>query len=243
MNNLEMLKKNGKVMMNDVAYVCWQIWKIRCKMVMERKHINIKEVSRRTKDAIKEFYKLKGNMNINCRENEKGSRSNADSWEKPMERYLKVNCDGAVDVRTKVVESGVIVKNSEGNVVDGVGKRRMADNAIMAKALSLRDEIELVIARKWQKVILEIDAKELQYVMTNKSQLINWRIRHLIVDIQRLLRLIPGWKIRIIKKVTNAAANWIAVQTKLGMCSPEWIRHHPSFLVGILDKDGIPAPP
>ena len=34
----EVLKGKGQeVLMNDIAYVCWQIWKIRCEMVMERK--------------------------------------------------------------------------------------------------------------------------------------------------------------------------------------------------------------
>ena len=46
-------------------------------------------------------------------------------------------------------------------MVDGVGKRNMADCALMVEAFALRDGIKLVVARKWKKVLLEIDAKEL----------------------------------------------------------------------------------
>ena len=68
LNSIEVLKKNGKeVMMNDVVYVCWQIWKIRCEMVLERKQISIDEAIRRKKVAIKEFYSLKWNLNISYR--------------------------------------------------------------------------------------------------------------------------------------------------------------------------------
>ena len=34
----EELKREGnEVILSDVAYVCWQIWKVRCEMVMEKK--------------------------------------------------------------------------------------------------------------------------------------------------------------------------------------------------------------
>ena len=68
-------------------------------------------------------------------------------------------------------------------------------------------------------------------------------VRPLVLDIQRLLRLVPDWKLRVIKRSANAAADWVAIQTKLGMCLFDWIRHHPSSLVEILDKDGLPTPP
>ena len=37
----------------------------------------------------------------------------------------------------------------------------MADSVLMAEAFALKDGIKLVVERKWQKVLLEIDAKEL----------------------------------------------------------------------------------
>ena len=90
------------------------------------------------------------------------SYSNKEKWCKLTIGWLKVNCDGAWDRKTKRAGSGVIVRNTEGKVVDGRGKRRMADSVLMAEFFSLRDGIKLVVERKWQKVLLEIDAKELQ---------------------------------------------------------------------------------
>ena len=62
----------------------------------------------------------------------------------------------------------------------------------------------------------------------------------MVLDIQRLLKIIPNWRLRVVRS-TNAAADWIAVQTKKGMCLSDWLRHHPFSLVGILNKDGLPA--
>ena len=178
------------------------------------------EAISRIKGAIREFYSLKWNLIVDSsgKEKEKGARSNEKKWCKPSMGWLKVNCDGAWDRKTKRARSGVIVRNTEGKVVDGRGKRRMADSVLIAEFFSLRDGIKLVVERKWQKVLLEIDAKGVA-------------VRPLVLDIQRLLRLVPDWKLRVIKRA-NAAIDWVAIQTKLGMCLFDWIRHHPSSLMG-----------
>ena len=34
----KILKENDQVrMMNDIAYICWQVWKLGCEMVIEKK--------------------------------------------------------------------------------------------------------------------------------------------------------------------------------------------------------------
>ena len=38
------------------------------------------------------------------------------------------------------------------------------------------------------------------------------------------------------------AADWVADKATKGMCDLGWIVQPPSFLVHILDKDGLPAP-
>ena len=94
----------------------------------------------------------------------------------------------------------------------------LADSALMAETLALKDGIGLVIEKKWQRVVLEIDSRELQYVFSNKCKLIDWKIRPLVIDIQRMSRIVPNWRLRVVRRTANAAANSIAVQTKVIMC-------------------------
>ena len=148
---MDLKKKGEMVLMNNIAYVCWQIWKMGCEMVMERKCIGVNEALRRVNMAVNEFYFMKVDLKINNKESGMVNKKKMEKWKKSEEGWMKVNCDGALDLKTKVVGSGIIVRNSDGIVVDGVGKRRMADNALMAEALALKDGIGLVIERNGKR--------------------------------------------------------------------------------------------
>ncbi|XWS34958.1 hypothetical protein CRYUN_Cryun21dG0082300 [Craigia yunnanensis] len=87
--------------------------------------------------------------------------------------WRKINCDGALDLKTKVVGAGVIVRDYKGVVVDGKCRRRMVDSLLMVETLALRKGIGFAIQRKWQNVVLEIDSKELQYVLTKNCKMID----------------------------------------------------------------------
>ena len=48
---------------------------------------------------------------------------------------------------TMKVGIGVIVRNNNGEVVDGINKERVAGCAIMAEALALKDGVDLAIEK------------------------------------------------------------------------------------------------
>ena len=51
------LKGKGSMnVMNEVVYVCWNIWKGRCDLVVGRKMVDCKMVVKRIRVAIREFY-------------------------------------------------------------------------------------------------------------------------------------------------------------------------------------------
>ena len=113
----------------------------------------------------------------------------------------------------------------------------------MAEAMALKDGVDLAVEKKFHNVILETDSKEMQNVLTNKCKVIEWKIRPIVLDIQKQIQLIPGRKVTFVRREANAAANWLAINTRKGMCQPGWLRRLPSVLVEILNKDGLPAPP
>ena len=47
----------------------------------------------------------------------------------------------------------------------------------------------------------------------------------------------------MVNRTTNATADWIAIQIRLGMSMSVWNGHLSLSLVGILNKDGLRAPP
>ena len=77
--------------------------------------------------------------------------------------------------------------------------------------------------------------------LTKNDKLMDWRIKPIMIDIQKMLRLVPYWRINVVNRSVNAIADWIAVQTRLGMNMSVWNGRLPLSLVGLLNKDGLPA--
>ena len=114
------LKGRGQErIMNDIAYVSWQIWKIRCEMVIQRKEVSIHKAIDRIKKAIAEFYSLKKDLLGDEKKKGKGCEKVMEKWRKPEIGWRKINCDGALDLKTKEARAGVIVRDYKGKVVVG----------------------------------------------------------------------------------------------------------------------------
>ena len=83
--------------MNNIAYVCWKIWKMKGVMVMERKSISIHEAIMQINMVVGEFYRLKKDLNLDKRGNGNDNAIELEWWIKPEEGWFKVNCDEAFD--------------------------------------------------------------------------------------------------------------------------------------------------
>ena len=94
--------------------------------------------------AVNEFYRLKKDLCLESRESGMGNDKLLERWIKPEEGWLKVKCDGALDLKTKIAGSGVIVRDWNETVVDGICRKRLADSALMTKTLALKDGFGLV---------------------------------------------------------------------------------------------------
>ncbi|XWS33374.1 hypothetical protein CRYUN_Cryun22dG0076600 [Craigia yunnanensis] len=112
----------------------------------------------------------------------------------------------------------------------------------MVETMALKDGIVLAVENNWHNVVLEIDSKYLHGIISSDSKLMDWKIRPLVLDIKEKLKLIPNWKLSLVRKSANAAIDWVAVQTKKGICMSNWLRQVSFSLVGILNKDGLSAP-
>ena len=40
---------------------------------------------------------------------------------------------------------------------------------------------------------------------------IDWIIRPIVIEIHRMLKLVPKWRLRQIRRCANAVADWVAV--------------------------------
>ena len=112
-----------------------------------------------------------------------------DVWKRLENGGLKVNCDGAFDHNSFDAESGVVVRDCNGEVVDGFNKKFIADNALVAEAMALRDVIKLVLEKSLQNVTVETDSRVLHNMLSKKWSDMDWKVRPLVADIKKVLRI------------------------------------------------------
>ncbi|OMO93815.1 hypothetical protein COLO4_16656 [Corchorus olitorius] len=164
-------------------------------------------------------------------------------WQKPPHEWIKVNSDGAFSSHSGKAGIGVVVRNSDGEVLDAFGKSVVARDALMAEALVMREGAKLAVAANHEKVIFEVDSAILFADVNNKDcSKIDWKIKAVVQDIHILVNSLQHKKFQLVNRGANLAADWFTKQSRLGMNSADWRRHPPSFLVGIWNKDGVPAP-
>ena len=57
--------------------------------------------------------------------------------------WFKINCDRAYD--PNIARAGVVVRNSDGVLIDGTNRYFITASVILAKAISLKDGINLTV--------------------------------------------------------------------------------------------------
>ena len=92
---------------------------MRCENVIQRKKVSIHETIERIKQTIREFYRLKKDVLGGEKKNEEGCEKVMEKWKKLKIGWRKINCNGALDLKTKIVGARVIVRDYKGEVVDG----------------------------------------------------------------------------------------------------------------------------
>ena len=96
----------------EVAFICWQIWKIKSEMVVERKVVNIDDkVTPRIRKVISKYYQYR--IKDNTAVDNKDVARVKQKWNAHEIGWIKINNDGAFDINNKEAGSGVIARNSE----------------------------------------------------------------------------------------------------------------------------------
>ena len=72
-------------------------------------------------------------------------------WKVSKEGWLKTNCDRGFIKDERTSRIGVVVRNANGRLIDGICVAIKADCALLAEALAVREGIKLVVAKGYKK--------------------------------------------------------------------------------------------
>lgn len=189
-----------------VAYICWYIWKCRCKFVYEAGILDIGWVIGSVISSVREW---ESNLVMPIKPPTAISR-----WVLPEGDALKANCDGSFKDQEFLAGVGVVFRNASGSLVDGVGSICPASSSFGAEVLAVKAGMEKAREKGYAKVTFEIDSKDLYDAIQDATRA-PWSVSSTVEDVQALLRSFPSWSLSLVRREANAAANWVAKWSKI----------------------------
>ena len=118
---LENLQRNEHLrpgLLEQVTMVCWGIWKNRNDLQVGGKGKAGRTILRNAMNLVADYQNANGTKTRHLRNTPATA-----SWLPPSHGYYKVNIDGAVFSKRKQAGAGVVIKDSEGEVIAALSKR------------------------------------------------------------------------------------------------------------------------
>ncbi|XVF11097.1 hypothetical protein REPUB_Repub07fG0240000 [Reevesia pubescens] len=81
----------------------------------------------------------------------------AEFWYVPLVRWVKLNYDGAFKANTKEAAIGIVVRDNDGKLIDGLDACVVAFIVVMTEAKVVNEGLKLVSEKKFPKDVVEMD--------------------------------------------------------------------------------------
>lgn len=135
-------------------------------------------------------------------------------WQPPMAGSIKLNVDGSYRDVEDSSGAGGLARDPSGNWLFGFLAHRRGGNAFMAEAQALLLGLELVWARGYRDIVVEVDCADLLQSLDDEDRR---RFLPILGDIRNMKD--RGWRISLerVRRDCNAPADYLA---KLGARSP-----------------------
>lgn len=133
-----------------------------------------------------------------------------DKWSAPKEDVIKVNCDAFVDIEGKITGVGVIARDHVGQVAGDVAKCLKVDVVEVAKAIVIREGIDLALNRGWRFVEVETDNKIVFTSILESNADGRSKLQGIVKDIQEKLQSMELAQVVLISRKANRRADWVA---------------------------------
>ncbi|KAL9688187.1 hypothetical protein QQ045_032604 [Rhodiola kirilowii] len=132
------------------------------------------------------------------------------SWQKPKAGFVKVNCDASWNEEEKKGGIGVVLRDNDGVVMAlSANYLHQANSIIECEGIALLEGMKLAQKMKQEKVILEVDNKEIAMATNFGLQVGFWR-SDWYTDCLRFLAENPNWQVMLVRREANMVADAVA---------------------------------
>ncbi|KAF7154740.1 hypothetical protein RHSIM_Rhsim01G0194100 [Rhododendron simsii] len=226
-----------------IAQLCWAIWKQRNDRIFSNTHPDPLRLIRQALGVHGEFLAAAySKANVPARTVED---RNDQTWQRPPNDRWKFNCDGAYNPSDKSAAFAVLVRNSDGEVMDINHGRIKVSSALAAEAWAVRIAVAMAVAWGKKEAIIESDCKVLVDLLQPDHANTNWTIQAIIDDIISLsvnANYVFSWCNRKVNscacnRKVNSYAHWIASNSRIGLLSFISPCNIPSELYSLIHLD------
>ncbi|BFG42389.1 hypothetical protein CerSpe_286630 [Prunus speciosa] len=207
-----------------LSFFLWEIWKTRCKAVIEGSTIDPAKVIENALRAQMEFTEIRRVPSDEVVVNNILNVHPA-SWNAPS---------GGV---------GVVIINTGGQFVGGLAGPICCDSALAAEAHSAIKGLALSANLGFRDVIVETDSKLLINGINGDFRNKVWSIMPLLEEIHRICGSMHEVRWSWVHRDLNRAAHEAAMIGVRAMELESWVSRPPLSLVQVLVSDGLPCPP
>ncbi|XP_042973040.1 uncharacterized protein LOC122304840 [Carya illinoinensis] len=187
-----------------VACTMRRIWLRRNSFIFEKKFESPKVLIHAAKQNLEEF------RTVNNPSKPDQVDRRLIRWKEPDAMVCKVNWDAALDVKNKQVGIGIIVRDSEGEILAYLcSKLSIVVKAVVVEAYALRRAMFSYLELGLQKVMLEGDS---QVVVKDTNDNVDIWADYVVIieDTRRLMKNNMSWSVNFIHREANNLAHSLA---------------------------------
>jgi ribonuclease HI len=130
-------------------------------------------------------------------------------WDKPPDRWFKLNTDGSAAGNPGLAGCGGLIRDWNGEWFKGFSRKIGSTSSVAAELWALRDGLNLCLLHQLTAVIIELDAKLAVNLMVS-SKSFNGENSALVDDCRELLTHIPHSRVQHCFREANRCADALA---------------------------------
>lgn len=165
------------------------------------------------------------------------------TWSVSKGEYSLFRFGNVIQIHNLMCGVAAIVRNSSGQVLDGLSLHSLAHSATVAEASALT--LVCSLCAKFPastQIIVESDALSLIDAILNPHLLVDWAAQPLVLGLRLFAQASQNVSWVFTSRDANKAADCIASLARRRMCPASWLQQPPSSLFHILLFDGDPPP-
>ena len=216
-----------------LAFTNWSVWNRRNQLHFKENVCPLNQILPLAKERKREFQCLQ--PTTLRMQHQKHTR-----WKPPERDYYKVNYDGATFKQQGKAGLGVVIRNSNGEVMASMSQLvQLPSTVSQVEAMAARKATKFTLEIGFDKIILEGDSEIIYKDLLNNGSSLALH-GHLIQDVKALVSLFSSICFSHVSQTGNQAAHSLARRAILSDNLNVWMEEVPPNILDVIQADFSP---